>query len=74
MIGAQERSALSALAAGRQAISALDGTRHHEENAADIIEAWAAVETALRALAGGSTLSGQSLVGALRQQSMIPID
>ena len=40
----------------------LDASRHPEEIAADIIEVWSSVETALRSLMGGSTLSGQPLI------------
>ena len=74
MIGAQARSALGALDAARPSIASLDRARHPEENAADVIEAWAAVESALRALAGGSTLSGQALISTVRQRNLIPID
>jgi tetratricopeptide (TPR) repeat protein len=42
--------------------------------AADLIEGWSAVETALRSLLGGSALSGQPLVHELRNRQLISID
>jgi tetratricopeptide (TPR) repeat protein len=52
----------------------LDASRHPEEIAADIIEIWSSVETALRSLMGGSTLSGQPLIRELRVRELISLD
>jgi tetratricopeptide (TPR) repeat protein len=52
----------------------LDASRHPEEIAADIIEVWSSVETALRSLMGGSTLSGQALIRELRARELISLD
>jgi hypothetical protein len=49
------RSALAALDRARPAIARLDQSRHFEELAADLMESWSAVETALRSLVGGRT-------------------
>ena len=52
----------------------LDASRHPDEIAADIIEVWSSVETALRSLMGGSTLSGQRLIRELRSRELISLD
>ncbi|GLC24358.1 tetratricopeptide repeat protein [Roseisolibacter agri] len=65
------RTAMAALDAARPLITRLDPTRHPEEVAADLIEAWGAVETSLRALLGGSGLGGQALVGEVRQRGLL---
>ena len=69
-----QRTALASLDAVRPVLARLDASRHPEENAADLIEIWNALETALRALLGGSTLAGQSLVRELRQHEMISLE
>lgn len=68
------RHALSALDAARPAIARLDRSRHAEELAADLIEAWGGVETALRSLLGGTPLGGQQLIREARQRQMITFD
>lgn len=68
------RQALAALDAARPAISRLDRSRHGEELAADLIEAWGAVETALRSLVGGTPLGGQQLIREARQRQLISFD
>src|SRR5687767_10833478 len=68
------RQALSALDAARPAIARLDRSRHAEELAADLIEAWSGVETALRSLMGGTPLGGQSLVREARQRHLITFE
>ncbi|HYC50837.1 MAG TPA: hypothetical protein VEB19_07005 [Gemmatimonadaceae bacterium] len=68
------RHALSALDAARPAIARLDRSRHAEELAADLIEAWASVETALRSLLGGTPLGGQQLIREARQRQLITFD
>jgi tetratricopeptide (TPR) repeat protein len=65
------RTAAAALDSARPLIARLDPARHPEEVAADLIEAWGAVETALRALLGGSALGGQTLVGEVRQRGLL---
>jgi tetratricopeptide (TPR) repeat protein len=62
------RSAQAALDVARPLIVRLDERRHPEDAAADLIEGWAAVETALRAMIGGSSLGGQALVSEVRAQ------
>ena len=70
------REALRALDAARPAIARLDTGRHTEDVAADLIDGWSAVETALRSLVGtGSTaLSGQALIREARQRQLIGFD
>jgi tetratricopeptide (TPR) repeat protein len=68
------RQALAALDAARPAIARLDRSRHAEELAADLIEAWTGVETALRALLGGSAMSGQQLIRESRQRHLITFE
>ena len=69
-----QRQALAALDAARPAIARLDRSRHAEELAADLIEAWGGVETALRGLLGGTPLSGQTLIREARQRQLITLD
>ena len=52
----------------------LDASRHPEEVAADLIEGWSAVETALRSLVGGSALTGQMLIRELRTRHVITLE
>jgi len=68
------RQALAALDAARPAIARLDRSRHAEELAADLIEAWGGVETALRSLLGGTPLGGQGLIREARQRQLITLD
>jgi tetratricopeptide (TPR) repeat protein len=68
------RQALAALDAARPAIARLDRSRHAEELAADLIEAWGGVETALRSLLGGSPLNGQQLIREARGRQLITFD
>jgi tetratricopeptide (TPR) repeat protein len=68
------RQALAALDAARPSISRLDRSRHPEELAADLIEAWAGIETSMRALIGGSAMSGQTLIREARQRQLISLD
>lgn len=65
---------MAALAAAKPTIARLDASRHPEEVAADLIEAWTSIETALRSLVGGSVLSGQPLVRELRTREIISLD
>ena len=68
------RQAAAALDSARPAIARLDRSRHAEELAADLIEAWGGVETALRSLLGGTPLSGQNLIREARQRQLITFD
>jgi tetratricopeptide (TPR) repeat protein len=68
------RQALAALDAARPAIARLDRSRHAEELAADLIEAWSGVETALRSLMGGTPMGGQGLIREARQRQLITFD
>ena len=74
MAGQNERSALAALDAARPVVARLDGSRHPEDLAADIIESWSAVETALRSLVGGTSLSGQALVREARGRQLLTLE
>ena len=74
MAGPAERSALSALDMARPVIARLDASRNSEDVAADLIESWSAVETALRSLVGGSSLGGQALIRELRQRQMLSFE
>lgn len=68
------RQALAALDAARPAIARLDRSRHAEELAADLIESWGGIETALRSLLGGTPLGGQGLIREARQRQLITLD
>lgn len=74
MAGPAERSALAALDTARPVIARLDVSRNSEDLAADLIESWSAVETALRSLVGGSSLGGQALIRELRQRQMLSFE
>jgi cytochrome c-type biogenesis protein CcmH/NrfG len=52
----------------------LDQIRTPEDAAADIIDLWDAVQLAMRAMLGGSILSGQSLIRELRQRNTIGLN
>ena len=68
------RSSLAALDNARPAIARLDQSRHFEELAADLIESWSAVETALRSLLGGTSLAGQALIREARQKQLLSFE
>jgi len=68
-----QQSALTALRAVEPIAERLDRSREPEDRAADILELWQGTETALRALMGGSALSGQGLIRELRQREMISL-
>ncbi len=74
MAGPAERAALASLDAARPVIARLDMSRHSEDLAADLIESWSAVETALRSLVGGSSSGGQALIRELRQRQMLSFE
>ena len=68
------RAALAALDSARPVVARLDASRNPEDLAADIIDAWRSTETALRALMGGSALSGQALITDLRARQFLSLD
>ena len=74
MTTSQQRAALAALDQARPAIGRLDLSRDPEDVAADIIEGWQASETALRALIGSASLSGQPLIREVRQRELLTLD
>ncbi len=67
-------AAQAALNEGRGVYGRLDQIRGPEDAAADILDLWRAAETAMRAMLGGSTLSGQALVRELRQRGTINLE
>jgi tetratricopeptide (TPR) repeat protein len=69
-----DRNALAALDSARPAIARLDRSRTGEELATDLGQAWAAVETALRSMLGGTPMSGQALIRAAREKQLITFD
>ena len=68
-----QQSALTALKSVEPIVARLDRSREPEDRAADILELWQGTETALRALMGGSSLTGQGLIRELRQREMISL-
>jgi tetratricopeptide (TPR) repeat protein len=69
-----ERSALAALDAARPTIARLESEQNSEDRAADLIEGWSAVETALRSLMGGSPVAGRALIHELRSRRAITLE
>ena len=69
-----QRSALAALNVARPIVARLDPARNQEDLAADLLESWTGVETALRSLVGGSALSGQPLITDLRARQLLTLD
>jgi hypothetical protein len=67
-------AAQAALGQGRAVYGRLDQIRGPEDAAADIMELWSAAESAMRAMLGGSTLSGQALVRELRQRGALNLE
>jgi len=67
-------AAQAALTGGRAVYGRLDQIRGPEDAAADILELWVASEAAMRAMLGGSTLSGQALVRELRQRGELNLE
>jgi tetratricopeptide (TPR) repeat protein len=74
MTDGSQRAALDAVHAARPIVARLNPARDKEDLAADIIEAWAAVETGLRSLVGGSALTGQTLIRELRQRHFLNLE
>jgi tetratricopeptide (TPR) repeat protein len=69
-----QRAALDAIHSARPIIARLSTTRDSEDLAADLIEAWTAVETGLRSLLGGSALAGQNLIRELRTRHFLTFE
>ena len=70
---ADQQSAMTALKSVESIAGRLDRSRDGEDRAADILELWHGTETSLRALMGGSSLSGQGLIRELRQRELISL-
>lgn len=69
-----QRTARAALDTARPAVARLDSSRGSEDLAADLIEVWDSVESALRKLVGSTALGGQALIREARQRQMISFD
>lgn len=74
MTPSERAAAEAALAGGRPIHARLDQIRGPEDAAADILDLWTAAEAAMRAMLGGSTLSGQALVRELRQRGLLDLE
>lgn len=74
MTGGSQRAALDAVHSARPIVARLSTARDKEDLAADIIDAWTAVETGLRSLVGGTQLGGQALIRELRQRNFLSLD
>lgn len=74
MTPSDRAAAQAALNEGRTVYGRLDQIRGPEDAAADIMELWSAAESAMRAMLGGSTLSGQALVRELRQRGVLNLE
>ncbi len=74
MTAGSQRAALDAIDAARPIVARLGMGRNTEDLAADLIEAWTAVETGLRSLVGGSALTGQTLIRELRQRHFLNLE
>jgi len=70
----EQREARAALDTARPAVARLDGARGPEDLAADLIDIWGAVESALRSLVGTTILAGQALIREARQRQLITFD
>jgi len=67
-------AALAALNGARPVLAHFETPRSAEDLAADIIDLWTGVESALQALVGNSSLTGQQLVRAARQAELITLE
>ena len=68
------QAALAALNGARPVLAHFDTSRSAEDLAADIIDLWTGVESALQSLVGNSSLTGQQLVRAARQAELITLE
>jgi tetratricopeptide (TPR) repeat protein len=69
-----QREARAALDVARAAVARLDSSRGPEDQAADLIDTWSAVEGAVRSLVGSTVLAGQPLIRDARQRQLISFD
>lgn len=74
MTAPNRRAALGALDRVRPYVDNLHRNRPSEELAADLTMAWEQTEVVLRALLGGTSLTGQQLVRELRQREMVSLE
>lgn len=72
--GPAQRSARLELDSARSVVARLDGGRGGEDQAADLVEIWSALEAALRSLIGSNVLSGQPLIREARSRQLINFD
>src|SRR6266571_3814456 len=68
------QTALASLNGVRPVLAHFNTPRSAEDLAADIIDLWAGAESALQALVGNSSLTGQQLIRAARQAEVITLD
>ncbi len=68
------QAALAALNGVRPVLTHFQTSRTSEDLAADIIDLWTGVESALQALVGNSSLTGQQLIRAARQAELITLE
>ncbi len=68
------QAALAALNGVRPVLAHFETPRNAEDLAADIIDLWTGVESALQALVGNSSLTGQQLVRGARQAELITLE
>jgi tetratricopeptide (TPR) repeat protein len=68
------QAALAALNGARPVLAHFDTARSAEDLAADIIDLWSGAESALQALVGNSSLTGQQLVRAARQAELSTLE
>ncbi len=68
------QAALAALNGVRPVLTHFETPRSAEDLAADIIDLWTGVESALQALVGNSSLTGQQLVRGARQAELITLE
>ncbi len=71
---ADAQGARAALGAARAAVGRLDPSRHPDELAADLMDAWSAVEQALRAAVGERGTAGMQLVREARRGQLLTFD
>lgn len=74
MSAGNQQQAVHALDGARPYLARLDVSGHPEDVAADLVEGWSGVCTALRSLLGGSSLDGQALVREVRQRELVSLD
>ncbi|HVA57988.1 MAG: tetratricopeptide repeat protein [Gemmatimonadaceae bacterium] len=74
MNSSDPQGADAALGAARAAIGRLAPSSHPDELAADLLDAWSAVEDALRAAIGGSGTAGMQLVREARRRQLLTFD